>query len=100
MQPFRKLLSSKIPFTWSEELEVAFKKSKEEIINQCSQGIRSFVPGAPTALATDWSKLAVGCWLTQIVNVQQIFPDVAQMGGRQFSFRASSILKPHPIIIP
>ena len=65
MQPFKHLLSSKIPFHWSEELDAAFAASKEEIISQCQIGVRSFRLNAPTALATDWSRLAMGYWLTQ-----------------------------------
>ena len=65
MAPFRGLLSSKIPFAWSQELETAFNLSKHEIVKQCSKGVRCFTPNAPTALATDWSKNAVGCWLSQ-----------------------------------
>lgn len=65
MAPFRHLLSAKIPFHWSEELQSAFEASKEEIIRQCIKGVRSFSLTAPTALATDWSHLAMGFWLTQ-----------------------------------
>ena len=65
MAPFRALLSSKIPFHWSPELAQAFATSKQEIIRQCINGVKSFQPNAPTALATDWSKSAVGLWLTQ-----------------------------------
>ena len=65
MAPFRHLLSSKLPFYWSAELETAFEDSKEEIARQCAVGVRNFKLNAPTALATDWSKLAMGCWLTQ-----------------------------------
>ena len=65
MAPFRHLLSAKIPFHWSEELQTAFEASKEEIVKQCMQGVRSFSLTAPTALATDWSHLAMGFWLTQ-----------------------------------
>ena len=65
MQPFRHLLSSKVPFYWSEELQSAFEAAKEEIISQCEKGIRSFRLNAPTALATDWSRLAMGYWLAQ-----------------------------------
>ena len=39
MVPLRKLLSSKLPFVWLPELD--------------------------TALSTDWSRLAVCCWLSQ-----------------------------------
>ena len=65
MEPFRSLLSNKIPFHWYAELESAFVASKEEIIQQCEKGVRNFILNAPTVLATDWSKAAVGYWLTQ-----------------------------------
>ena len=65
MVPFRHLLSSKVPFQWSPDLETAFQKSKLEIVRLCENGIRSFNPALPTALATDWSKFACGLWLTQ-----------------------------------
>jgi hypothetical protein len=59
------LPSPAVPFLWNTELAEAFKKSKPEIIAQCSKGVRSFDPQLPTALATDWSKLGLGFWLTQ-----------------------------------
>ena len=65
MAPFRHLLSSKVPFQWSVELQVAFDASKQEILKQCELGVRSFDPSLPTALATDWAKLGIGWWLTQ-----------------------------------
>ena len=65
MLPFRHLLSTKVPFQWSPDLEEAFQKSKKEIVKLCEAGIRSFNPSLPTALATDWSKLACGLWLCQ-----------------------------------
>ena len=65
MAPFRHLLSAKVPFQWTTELQEAFKASKQEIVAQCAQGVRSFDPKLPTALATDWSKLGLGYWLTQ-----------------------------------
>ena len=65
MEPFRTLLSSKLPFAWSTELDQAFELSKTEIIKQCSVGVRKFEPKHKTVLATDWSRSAVGCWLTQ-----------------------------------
>ena len=65
MLPFRHLLSSKVPFQWSPDLELAFQKSKREIVRLCEKGIRSFNPALPTALATDWSKFACGLWLCQ-----------------------------------
>ena len=65
MQPFRHLLSSKSSFSWSPELEEAFQASKQEVVRQCEEGVRSFNPSLPTALATDWSKMAMGFWLCQ-----------------------------------
>ena len=65
MQPFRHLLSSKSSFSWSPELEQAFQASKQEVVRQCEEGVRSFNPSLPTALATDWSKMAMGYWLCQ-----------------------------------
>ena len=65
MAPFRHLLSSKVPFQWSEELQAAFDASKQEIIRQCEHGVRTFDPSLPTALATDWAKFGMGYWLTQ-----------------------------------
>ena len=59
MQPFRHLLSSKLPFYWSTELDAAFDASKAEVILQCECGVRNFDPTAPTALATDWSGILV-----------------------------------------
>ena len=65
MAPFRHLLSSKVPFNWTPELQSAFDASKQEIIRQCEKGVRSFDPTLPTALATDWAKIGMGFWLTQ-----------------------------------
>ena len=65
MAPFRHLLSAKVPFQWSQDLQDAFEASKLEIIRQCENGVRSFDPKLPTALATDWAKLGIGWWLTQ-----------------------------------
>ena len=65
MQPFKHLLSSKVPFSWSPDLEDAFQKSKHEIIRQVQQGVKTFDMTKPTALATDWSKWASGFWLCQ-----------------------------------
>lgn len=65
MMPFKHLLSSKTPFSWSPELAAAFEASKQEVVRQCWEGVRSFNPSLPTALATDWSKTGIGYWLTQ-----------------------------------
>ena len=53
MRPFRHLLSSKVPFSWSEELDAAFEASKQEIVCQCEKGVSSFSLTAPTAVPTE-----------------------------------------------
>ena len=65
MLPFRHLLSAKVPFSWSAELETAFQASKQEIVRQCQEGVRTFNPSLPTCLATDWCKFGMGFWLCQ-----------------------------------
>ena len=103
MSPFRHLLSSKVPFAWSEELQMAFEASKQEIVDQCEKGVRSFNPALPTALATDWSKLAIGFWLTQKhCKCTQITPGCCPTGwqtvycGSKFCTPAES--RYHPIV--
>ena len=65
MSPFCELRTKKRPFYWDESLEVAFQKSKEEIIRQIYEGVRAYNLGKPTCLATDWSKMGLGFSLMQ-----------------------------------
>lgn len=66
MAPFRPLLSSKsaLPFYWNEELEAAFKASKEEIVKLVEDGVRTFEPNRTTCLSTDFCKSGLG-WILQ-----------------------------------
>ena len=64
MGPFRNLLSSK-SFYWDAEMDILFKKSKDEIISLVKEGVKTFVPNRPTCLVTDWSKTGIGFHLTQ-----------------------------------
>ena len=102
MQPFRQLLSSKVPFHWSQELSESFQKSKQEIIRQCEVGVRCFNPQAPTALATDWSRMAVGCWLTQkFCACQSLIPGCCNAGWQTVyvssKFNSPAVSRYHPI---
>ena len=102
MEPMRKLLSTKIPFFWSEQLDEIFEKSKIEVIAQCEKGVRSFKLNAPTALATDWSKLAVGCWLTQKqCTCEKIVPGCCPNGWQTIfatsRFNTPEVSRYHPI---
>ena len=65
MLPFRELRTKKRPFYWDESLDIAFRKSKEEIIRQIFQGVRAYDLRKPTCLATDWSKMGLGFSLMQ-----------------------------------
>ena len=102
MAPFRKLLSSKLPFLWSPELESAFQASKTEIIEKCALGVRKFEPQRITALATDWSRLAVGCWLTQkFCECPSEIPGCCSTGWQTVhvssKFNSPAVSRYHPI---
>ena len=102
MAPFRHLLSAKVPFHWNSELQEAFEASKQEIITQCSKGVRSFDPKLPTALATDWSRLGLGFWLTQKhCSCQALLPGCCSSGWQTVfvgsRFCTASESRFHPI---
>ena len=65
MEPFRDLLKKKTEFAWSDKMEVAFGKAKEEIVKLVETGVRSFQPGNWLCLVTDWSRTGVGYVLWQ-----------------------------------
>ena len=44
MLPFRELLSSANPFTWSKELDEAFQASKEDIVRLVKHGVEMYDP--------------------------------------------------------
>ena len=52
-------------FQWSDELEEAFARSKEEIIEAIKEGVSIFDPNKPTCLRTDWSTSGIGFFLGQ-----------------------------------
>ena len=102
MEPFRRLLSSKLPFAWSAELSSAFQKSKMEILRQCALGVRKFQLNKPTALATDWSKTSVGCWLTQkFCQCKSSIPGCCKTGWQTVhvasKFNSPAVSNYHPI---
>ena len=65
MAPFKPLLSPKVAFEWSPELEKAFQRSKEAIITEIKTGVEIFDPQRRTCLTPDWSTTGVGYWLHQ-----------------------------------
>ena len=69
LAPLRGLLKqqdgTKPRFFWSEDLQHAFEKSKDHIINSVREGIQAFDPKRQTYLHCDWSKEGVGFLLLQ-----------------------------------
>ena len=65
MEPFRKFLSPKVKFEWSDELETTFQESKDAIIAAIIDGVAIFDPGRTTALSTDYSTTGVGYFMYQ-----------------------------------
>ena len=65
MEPFRKFLSPKTKFEWSDELNVRFEESKRHIVEAIKNGVKIFDPSKQTALHSDWSKTGIGFWLSQ-----------------------------------
>ena len=65
MEPFKKFLSPKVRFEWSEDLDQRFEKSKLEIITAIEEGVQIFDPNRATVLMADWSKKGIGYFLFQ-----------------------------------
>ena len=65
MAPFRQLLSPKTPFKWDSELDEAFERGKQEIIEKVITGIQLFDLNRTTCLQVDWSKEGIGFLLLQ-----------------------------------
>jgi len=65
MTPFRKFLSPKEKFVWTDELDSIFKKSKAQILEAIREGVKIFDITRSTCLRTDWSKKGIGFLLAQ-----------------------------------
>ena len=65
MEPFRKFLSPKSKFEWTDELDQLFTDSRERIIQAIVEGVQMFDMTRRTCLRTDWSKTGIGFWLLQ-----------------------------------
>ena len=63
--PFKRFLSPKYKFSWSEELEQAFIQSKELIISAIREGVEVFDLSKRTCLRPDWSLRGIGYFLLQ-----------------------------------
>ena len=65
MAPFRKFLSPKVPFEWTESLQKTFEDSKVNIVEAIKEGVKIYDVRRPTCLITDWSKKGIGYYLAQ-----------------------------------
>ena len=65
MLPFRELLKKGNTFCWSQELQDAFEKAKEKIVDLVKEGVKSFQINRVTVVNMDWSKIGVGFALLQ-----------------------------------
>ena len=65
MAPFRPLLSPRTTFVWNKELDDAFSKSKQSIVDLIKSGVKIFDLNKPTCLRPDWSKRGIGYFLFQ-----------------------------------
>ena len=59
MLPFRNLLKPSNTFSWDDNLQQAFIKSKTTIIAEIHNGVEIFYKSKFTCLATDWPKTAL-----------------------------------------
>ena len=62
---FRSLLKPSSEFVWTKETQEAFENSKDVIIEQVKEGVRTFDVSRTTCLSTDWSKEGIGFVLLQ-----------------------------------
>ena len=65
MKPFRHLIKPSTKFSWTDELDAFFQKSKEVITNEMKEEVRLFDPARPTSLSKDWSIDGVGFSMSQ-----------------------------------
>ena len=65
MAKFKPFLSPRCKFTWSDELEEAFQRSKEAIISSIREGVEIFDTQKLTCLRPDWSQRGIGYFLLQ-----------------------------------
>ena len=65
MQPFRELLKEKQKFYWDEQLDMLFRKTIDTLIQEITNGIRTFELNRPICIRSDWSKYGLGFVLQQ-----------------------------------
>ncbi len=83
MAPFKPFLSPRHKFSWSAELDNAFKASKEAIITAIRHGVEIFDMKRRTCLRPDWSCQGIGYFVLQKhCNCPSDAPDCCPEGWR------------------
>jgi hypothetical protein len=83
MVPFRPFLSPKVRFEWTQQLDDAFHRSKDAIIEAIRHGVEIFDISKPTCLRPDWSMQGIGYFLLQKqCDCPTALPDCCQDGWR------------------
>ena len=83
MSPFKPFLSPRYPFAWTQELDSAFKESKEAIISAIYMGVEIFDVTKRTCLRPDWSRQGVGYYLSQKhCHCESNIPDCCKDGWK------------------
>ncbi|KAK3702077.1 hypothetical protein QZH41_014766 [Actinostola sp. cb2023] len=92
MAPFKPFLSPRYKFSWSTELEEAFKASKEAIVGAIRHGVTIFDNQRRTCLRPDWSRRGIGYFLLQKhCNCPSGIPDCC-LGGWRITLAGSRFL--------
>ena len=65
MAPFRDMIKPNTSFYWDDALAELFESSKQLILRNISDGVKSFQLGRRTCLQTDWCKQGIGYLLLQ-----------------------------------
>ena len=101
IDPFGQLQKPTAPYIWTDELENAFIKSKQEIIRLVQNGVKQFQVDRYKCLSTDYSKSGLG-WILQQKNCKcaaitplccEVGWDLVLAGGR-FNISAETRYSP------
>ena len=65
MTPFKPFLSPKRKFEWNDNLDKAFSRSKDAIVDAIRHGVEILDPTRRTCLRPDWSNRGIGYFLLQ-----------------------------------
>ena len=83
MAPFKPFLSPKRKFDWNNNLDKAFSRSKDAIIDAIRHGVEIFDPTRRTCLRPDWSNRGIGYFLLQKhCACPSTLPDCCSSGWR------------------